>query len=246
MAEEFGESSGGIDSTLASRAIPQAKQECRGKRELGAVAELLGLRSSDLATVLEAVQSLENAVTGAEDLAVLKQRTEMLTRLAERLENEADLEDSKESDEKEEEEKEKAEEPPAEKKSRGECSWDGGEEGASLEDLSVMLASEEAEEDQDEDTHRKVCVLAETSKQLEAKQKELLASISTRDSDIKAVLPLINALTPPPDNATDAQRAAAEQQEDAKLTEMLEQAVSTANELLRDATEELQEAISQI
>ena len=60
------------------------------------------------------------------------------------------------------------------------------------------------------------------------------------------MLPLINALTPPPDTASDAQRAAAEQQEDAKLTEMLEQAVSTANELLRDATEDLQEAISQI
>ena len=236
MAEEFGGSTG---STVASGAV----QECRGKRELRAISELLGLRSNDLATVLEAVQSLEDAVTGSEDLEVLQKRTDVLTRLAEKLEAEADLEDSKESGEKEEEE---AEEPPAEKKPRGECSWDGGEEGASLEDLSVMLASEEAEEEQDEDTHRKVCVLAETSKQLEAKQKELLASISTRDSDIKAVLPLINALTPPPETATDAQRAAAEQQEDAKLTEMLEQAVSTANELLRDATEELQEAISQI
>lgn len=236
MAEEFGGSTG---STVASGAV----QECRGKRELRAISELLGLRSNDLATVLEAVQSLEDAVTGAEDLEVLQKRTDVLTRLAEKLEAEADLEDSKESGEKKEEE---AEEPPAEKKPRGECSWDGGEEGASLEDLSVMLASEEAEEEQDEDTHRKVCVLAETSKQLEAKQKELLTSISTRDSDIKAVLPLINALTPPPETATDAQRAAAEQQEDAKLTEMLEQAVSTANELLRDATEELQEAISQI
>ena len=238
MADEFGG-----NGTAASGAVPQAKQECKGKRELGAVAELLGLRSSDLATVLEAVQSLEDAVAAAGDLEVLQQRTEVLTRLAERLEADADLEESKGSDEKE---KEDGEKPPAEKKPRGECSWDGGEEGASLEDLSVMLASEEAEEEQDEDTHRKVCVLAETSKQLEAKQKELLASISTRDSDIKAVLPLINALTPPPDTASDAQRAAAEQQEDAKLTEMLEQAVSTANELLRDATEDLQEAISQI
>lgn len=240
MADEFGG-----NGTAASGAVPQAKQECKGKRELGAVADLLGLRSSDLATVLEAVQSLEDAVAAAGDLEVLQQRTEVLTRLAERLEAEADLEESKGSDEKKEVE-EDCEKPPAEKKPRGECSWDGGEEGASLEDLSVMLASEEAEEEQDEDTHRKVCVLAETSKQLEAKQKELLASISTRDSDIKAVLPLINALTPPPDTASDAQRAAAEQQEDAKLTEMLEQAVSTANELLRDATEDLQEAISQI
>lgn len=243
MADEFGG-----NGTAASGAVPQAKQECKGKREMSAVAGLLGLRSSDLATVLEAVQNLEDAVAAAGDLEVLQQRTEVLTRLAERLEAEADLEESKGSDEKKEveEEEEDCEKPPAEKKPRGECSWDGGEEGASLEDLSVMLASEEAEEEQDEDTHRKVCVLAETSKQLEAKQKELLASISTRDSDIKAVLPLINALTPPPDTASDAQRAAAEQQEDAKLTEMLEQAVSTANELLRDATEDLQEAISQI
>ena len=238
MADEFGGSNS--NSNRVTGIVPQIKQECKGKHELEAVAELLGLRSSDLATVLEAVQSLEDAVGCPEDLELMQQRTETLTRLAERLEAEADLEESKEREEKD------AEEPPAEKKPRSECSWDGGEEGASLEDLSVMLATEEAEEDQDEDTHRKVCVLAETSQQLEAKKKELLDSISTRESDIQAVLPLINALTPPPDGATEAQRAAAEQQEDVKLTEMLEKAVSNANELLRDVTEELQEAISQI
>ena len=203
-----------------------------GGGELEEIAGMLGLRSSDVDTVLRAVQGLEDKIGDSAPLETLRMRTEMLNKLAEQLERAAGTEEEKEDVR-----------APAEKKSkRSECSWDGDE----VLELSVMLAEEDEEDDRDEYTHRKVCSLAETSKQLEVKQKELLDRISVRESDIKAVLPIINALSPPPETATSEQRQQLEHEEDVKLTSLLEQAVSDANELLRDATEELQAAVAHL
>ena len=209
--------------------------------EMDEIAELLGLRSSDVGSVVRAIQSLENKVNDVVPLETLNKRIRMLDMIADKLEADAVKEEEKDGDDKDDKD---VVVPPSEKKRKKDYSWD--EEDQTVLEVSVMLAGDEEEEDRDEYTHRKVASLAETFRQLEDKKKELIGSLSIDESDVDVVLPIINALTPIPEAATDEQRFELEHQEDMKLTSLLDRAISNTNERLRDLTKELEQTVAQL
>ena len=230
---------------------------CSSQRALDAVADALGLRDSELGTILDAVLSLEDKLNSTPDCATLNRRAAALEQLAERLEAEAVDEPALEKKLAEQIEQQKQQRQRAKAhNSRAtttttaegqECSWDGAGEDTMLDDLSCLVAGEEEEEDRDEFTHRKVCMLADTSRQLDARQKELMSSgVAVREEDVSTLLPLVNALVPAPETATPDERAAIEAREDARLGELLEQAINSATLLLQEATEELEDAVGRM
>ena len=212
---------------------------CASQYELDAIADALGTRSSDVGTLLAAIQSLEDKVRGVPDVATTLWRAEALERLAERLEADAAREQERERKLADEiAERERAQEAKQAARQAEECSWDGacGNEDTLLDDLSCLVAGEDEEDDRDEFSHRKVCALADTSRQLEARQHELLRSVSASEADIGVLLPVISALEPD----------SPDEQEDEKLGAMLEQALADAQRQLQEASDKLQDAVNLI